>query len=273
MHIFNKEVFSPADEADEETGVQSALETAAVSRRHFLQRTFVGGSAAAAISMVPGLAMAKGNNKEQVDAADVFRSILKHEQDHVDFLVSALGSAARPKPIFAGLDQTDYKDFVLLAKTFENVGVGAYLGAAPLIENPAFLAAAGSIATIEARHAGVLNVLVGEPVSVNDESFETPLTLADVGAAIAPFVVSLNGGPALSFSLTRSPENDIAILNFALALEYLEEEFYELNEPLFTGQNRKKDKKDKKQKHKHKHSHQNGPDHNHDHDRKDDHHF
>ncbi len=240
-----------ADDNNDDLVQQSSNESTIFSRRNFLKRAVVGGSAAAAVSMMPGFAVAKsgGKNKEQIDAADVFRSILKHENDHVDFLVSTLGYFARPKPIFAGLEQRDYKDFLLLAKTFENVGVGAYLGAAPFIENPAYLAAAGSIATIEARHAGVLNVLLDEPISINDDSFDVGLSLGEVGAAVAPFIVSLNGGPAFAYSMTSSFENDIAILNFALALEYLEAEFYALNEPLFTGKNRKKDKKDKKHKH------------------------
>ena len=155
------------------------------------------------------------------------------------FLANALGAAARPKPTFQGLEQNDFPAFVQLAQVLENTGVGAYLGAAPFLSNGDFLAAAGSIMTVEARHAGYLNSYVMDPLTGNaadedaDPSFETPLTAEQVVAGAGGFIANLNGGPPVTFSNVPSAENDIAILNYALALEYLEAEFYNLNVPKF----------------------------------------
>jgi hypothetical protein len=169
--------------------------------------------------------------------ADQFRAIMKHEEDHVAFILQALGNKARPKPTFKNLLQPNIKAFGTVSQTFENTGVGAYLGAAPVIFSRQILAAAGSIALIEARHAGYLNVLFNDIETMNvlgdDQSFETPLTQKQVVDLVTPFVQDLNGGPPLSFNATPSLNNDVAILNFALALEYLEREFYVLNVPKF----------------------------------------
>ena len=163
-----------------------------------------------------------------------FTEIRADENAHVEFLVGSLGQAARPKPTFKNLQAANARQFVEISRALENTGVGAYLGAAPRIENPSFLFAAASIALIEALHSGYLNTLTNGPISPTG-SFTKPLSIDEVLAAAGPFVSSLNGGPPLMFSEIRSAENDIAILNFALALEFLEAEFYNINVPRFFG--------------------------------------
>jgi hypothetical protein len=167
-----------------------------------------------------------------------FSAIRRHENDHVAFLVKALGSNARPQPTFQNLMQSNLKMFVTISQSLENTGCGAYLGAAPAISSSAYLAAAGSIALIEGRHAGWLNSLANVPLTTNvfgqAPSFEMPLTAAQVVTKASPFVASLNGGPPLTYSATPSAAHGIAILNFALALENLEAEFYNLNALVFS---------------------------------------
>jgi hypothetical protein len=164
-----------------------------------------------------------------------FRDIRKHENDHVAYLVKALGNRARPKPTFKNLRQKSILQFRQVSQALENTGVGAYLGATPAITSKEVLAAAASVALIEARHAGFLNVLNSDRITdqpvirVMNQSFETPLTPEQVRRAAGPFIANLNGGPPVDFN----PGDDISILNYALALEYLEAEFYNINVPRF----------------------------------------
>jgi len=216
------------------------------TRRSFLQRLTVGATVAGtgvALTSLAGMASAGG--REQLpdrlrQARVAFNDIRRHENAHVPALVALLGVNARPKPTFQNLAQPNVVAFVATSQALENTGVGAYLGAAPAINNPAYLAAAGSIALIEARHASFLNNLRDVRITTNlfgtEQNFETPFTIAQVVAAAGPMIRSLNGGPPLTFDpdpANRSPANDIAILNFALALEYLEADFYNINVPRF----------------------------------------
>lgn len=104
------------------------------------------------------------------------------EQAHVLTLRGALGSAAVAEPsidletsfttlaVAAGLVPSGGKfnpfdnevDFLLGAYIFEDVGVSAYAGAANLISNPAYLAAAASILAIEGYHAGAIRSQLGQ---------------------------------------------------------------------------------------------------------------
>jgi len=217
----------------------SQLPTGApADRRSFLRRSLLMGAAATPLVAATTATPAKAKTMDD-SSATIYTEIQRHENAHVDILVDLLGDNARPIPNFQGLAQKKYSTFVQVARALENTGVGAYLGALPAIFSSQYITAAGSIALIEARHAGVLNDSADEPITANvlaptvDESFERPLTIAQVVTLAGPFIKDLNGGPALTFSTTPSADNDIAILNFALALEYLEATFYNTNVPKF----------------------------------------
>lgn len=211
------------------------------SRRTFLRSSLIGTVAGATV-LIPASTLVSqtahaaiqggqgggGQGGFPLSASSAFREIMVDEDAHVSFLMQTLGSSARPKPTFKDLTQSSADSFVKLAQVFENIGVGAYLLAAPVISNKGYLAAAGSILTIEARHAGYLNALLGKPLSTNG-AFDTPIPQAQIVTAVLPFISSLNGGPDPSKPLA----NDTDILNFALFLEYFEASFYDINVPMF----------------------------------------
>ncbi len=218
----------------------SAAQAGRENRRLFLRRaagTAAAGAAAAVVLGAPNDAAAQ-TGRTAADATN-FRDLQRHENAHVLAVRAALGGNARPKPIFRNLLQPTFQRFLQVSQALENTGVGAYTGAAPVILSRQVLAASASIALIEGRHAGWLNTRVGARITQNvfgeEQSFERALTPAEVGNLAGPFIAGLNGGPPITYSQTPSAANDIAILNFALALEYLEADFYNINVPRYFG--------------------------------------
>ncbi|MGH9587458.1 MAG: ferritin-like domain-containing protein [Acidobacteriaceae bacterium] len=103
------------------------------------------------------------HNFGAADSAYVATALRVDEVAHVQFLRSALGSAAVKKPAI-NLDALGYgfgsvHDFLKLSRQFEDVGVSAYLGAAPYISNGAYLSAAAAILGTEAQHSGAIRDL------------------------------------------------------------------------------------------------------------------
>ncbi|KAF9559210.1 hypothetical protein CPC08DRAFT_637967 [Agrocybe pediades] len=117
-----------------------------------------------------------------------FEQIAAHEQAHVDFLTSALGNKATKACVY-DFPYTDVKSFVALSKLFEGVGVSAYTGAAQLITNKAYLTAAASVLSTEARHASWVASAVGK-VNPWSGAFDVPLSLNEVFSLVAPTIVS-----------------------------------------------------------------------------------
>ncbi len=123
-------------------------------------------------------------------------AIQKDEEAHVVALqetIKSLGSTpvAAPQVDFGGAFKSG-TSFLETAYIFENLGVSAYLGAAPsLFKEKALLTAAASIFGVEARHAAILGSLAKKKAEggVYKGPFEKPASRATVLQAASPFIV------------------------------------------------------------------------------------
>jgi len=88
------------------------------------------------------------------------------EQGHVLTLRQALGSAAIAKPTInleaMGTGFRNQGEFLTMARAFEDVGMSAYAGGAPMLKNVAALATTARIALAEAQHAGAVRYAVAQ---------------------------------------------------------------------------------------------------------------
>lgn len=183
-----------ADGAIQEAADDAGLDT----RADFFRKSIYAGGTLAASGLVmggmPALASAKPSAKQDIKilnfaltleyleaafykqatsgsalsgpASDLAQVITTHEVAHVKFLKKALGRHAVKSPTFDFGDTVTNQDkFLATAFVLENTGVSAYLGQAGRIKNPAYLGAAATILTIEARHAGAIAQLTGKKVS------------------------------------------------------------------------------------------------------------
>jgi rubrerythrin len=123
------------------------------------------------------------------DQLALLKEIGSQEQEHVDALTATakdLGGTPAPEPK-AEFPLESAEEIVQLAATVENLGAAAYLGQAAAIESPDVLAAALSIHSNEGRHAAVLNVLAGEPVTP-DGAFAVGADAQEVLDEVQPFL-------------------------------------------------------------------------------------
>jgi hypothetical protein len=139
----------------------------------------------------------------------VAQQIMYDEQQHVLLLRSALGGnkIAKPEINLNALNMgfSGYRHFTALARAFEDVGVSAYAGAAPLISSKEYLGVAAQIALTEAYHAGNLRLMASVDID--------PTFMVDKNDILPPptgpnyFTVDKNG-----LAIVRSTSQVLAIV-------------------------------------------------------------
>ena len=137
---------------------------------------------AAALKQVKGMS---------ADTRKLAKQIADDEAAHVSALRSAIKGAgakpvAQPKVDF-GQAFSSEASFLKTANTFEDTGVSAYNGAAPMISSKDVLAAAGSIVQVEARHASLIRLARAKPPA--PAAFDKASPKQAVLTAVKPFLI------------------------------------------------------------------------------------
>lgn len=102
-------------------------------------------------------------------------TIRDHERAHVDLLKGALNITGADAYVYADFDfkaggafadvDTNYQTFLKVATAFEDTGVRAYKGQAPILKGMPVLTTALQIHSVEARHASHLRQMVAANVT------------------------------------------------------------------------------------------------------------
>lgn len=124
-------------------------------------------------------------------ALELVQPIRDHEQEHVTVLTQTIKDmggkpAAKPKFVFPRGTFAGREKFLTTASAFEELGVTAYHGQVPLIDDPEILKAAAAIAGVESRHAAIVaDLLGGNPFP---SAFEKTMTMDEVLEAASDFI-------------------------------------------------------------------------------------
>lgn len=147
--------------------------------------------------------------------AEIAAQIAADEQIHVEFLRSALGSAAVPMPNInlAALGTVNTQSlFLLIARAFEDTGVSAYIGGAGyLASNTSTLQAAAQILAVEAYHAGNIRdnvIALGlAPMDKATDPLDVPTSMIDTATNTNEYFCVTKG-----LAIARTPNEVLNIV-------------------------------------------------------------
>jgi hypothetical protein len=124
---------------------------------------------------------------------DYVNALGTHEATHVKFLRKVLGNnvifqtrdlSFNPSGLAALLKDRD--TILKTAVSLEDTGVHAYNGAGPSLKNPLYITAAGSIVSVEARHAAGVRGLLRRPATEPDT--DRPIKALELAKDLNPYV-------------------------------------------------------------------------------------
>ena len=141
---------------------------------------------------------------------EYIKALGSHETAHVKFLRDVLGENASFKTSDLSFNKsglaalmTDRNKILNTAITLEDVGVHAYNGAGPSLKNPTYLLAAGSIVSVEGRHAAGVRSLLEQPTTESD---------SDRAVNDADLITDLNPVKGRAYDELYTPKQIVAIV-------------------------------------------------------------
>ncbi len=215
------------------------------------RRTFLAGAAKASALAVPALALAIPGMARAAKpgkligiAATLINEVLEDEAQHVPIIQGLLDDPDNPLPVpirkppnfnMARLVQPNLTAFLETAAGFENTGSGLYHGALlNITQTQEYFPIAAGLASVESRHAGWINSLLGQALVPDFVPVEEPVPQSTVLSRVAEFVTDHRSTfPSFDTNVVTDA-NNFFILDFVLFLEYIESTFYAVNVPRFT---------------------------------------
>ena len=121
--------------------------------------------------------------------------IRDHEIAHREFFKAAIGDSAIKglELDFSTIDFASRDSVLATSKAFEDLGVSAYNGAGRLLEDVAYLALAGKIVSVEARHAALVRDLISngsfaDSTVIDGNGLDTSRSPAEVLAIASKYI-------------------------------------------------------------------------------------